>query len=275
MINTRKRISKKLAILFFSLSILAANCVVIILFVVNQPHKDVAIASSNNNIEESSQNKENAEIAADKNVIETAKNSSAAKITKNTDFSKWNNSCAPLLVVINKDNPIPQNYKMDIVDYDNVKINSIVKNDLESMIAAATLDGVNLRPVSGYRSVERQITLFNNQVGYCKQQGCKIENAEVMAATVVAKPGTSEHHTGLAIDFNDVCEDFCTTPEYSWLIKNAAEYGFILRYPKDKTEITNVIYEPWHFRYVGKEYAKKIEKTGLCYEEYISLNTQN
>ena len=90
-----------------------------------------------------------------------------------------------------------------------------------------------------------------------------------MAATVVARPGTSEHHTGLAIDFNGVKDDFYKTKEYSWLMSNAANYGFILRYPQNKTDVTNVIYEPWHFRYVGKVHAQKVVQSGLCLEEYI------
>ena len=111
--------------------------------------------------------------------------------------------------------------------------------------------------------------LKNNQVSKNKKQGYKSGDAEIKAATVVARPKTSEHHTGLAIDFNGVKDDFYKTKEYTWLIKNAADYGFILRYPKNKTDVTNVVYEPWHFRYVGKEHAKKIVESGLCYEEYI------
>lgn len=204
-----------------------------------------------------------------KNNKDTKDNSVTKKSDKGTNFEKWNNSCSKTLVVINKDNPVPSTYTPSIVDYKGIKVNEIIKDDLDKMISAAAKEGLELYPSSGYRSVERQTTLFNNQVSKWKNKGYSLSEAEKAAATVVAKPGTSEHHTGLAIDFNGVRDDFYKTKEYSWLIKNAANYGFILRYPKNKTDITNVIYEPWHFRYVGKNYAQKIAKSGLCYEEYI------
>lgn len=124
------------------------------------------------------------------------------------DFFAWNNSCDPILVVINKDNPISANYKIDIIDYKNVKINSVVKEDLNNMISAAQKVGLNIYPSSGYRSVERQTRLFNNKVLRCKKQGyTNTVDAEIKAATEVARPWTSEHHSGLAIDFNDVRDD--------------------------------------------------------------------
>lgn len=212
-------------------------------------------------------------ISASKNTIgdnSVVQKIPSEKTSKNyIDFSGWNSSCNPALVVVNKYNPIPTNYNSKIIDYKDVKINSIIKNDLDNMINDAAKLGLKIYPSSGYRSVERQTMLFNKQVSKCKKQGYKSETAESVAATVVARPRTSEHHTGLAIDFNEIRDDFYKTKEYNWLIKNAAEYGFILRYPKDKIDITNVIYEPWHFRYVGKEFAKEIIRTGLCYEEYI------
>lgn len=199
----------------------------------------------------------------------TSKTSYINYSKKGTDFSEWNNKCDPSLVVVNKDNSIPKSYSTQLINYEEKQINKIIKNDLSDMIKNASKDGINLYVSSGYRSFERQTTLFNNQVAKCKKQYDKSINPETMAATVVAKPGTSEHHTGLAIDFNGVRDDFYKTPEYSWLIKNGPDYGFILRYDKNKQNITNVIYEPWHFRYVGKEHAKKISQSGLCLEEYI------
>ncbi len=194
---------------------------------------------------------------------------------KGFDFSEWNRTCEPFLVVVNKDNFIPKNYDPQLVNYEEKQINKIIENDLTSMIQHARKDGVNLYISSGYRSSERQTVLFNNQVAKCKKLYYKDVNPEIIAATVVAKPGTSEHHTGLAIDFNGVNDDFYKTPEYSWLIKNGPNYGFILRYDKNKQNITNVIYEPWHFRYVGKEHAKKISQSGLCLEEYIESLIKN
>lgn len=92
--------------------------------------------------------------------------------------------------------------------------------------------------------------------------------AEAVAANSIARPGSSEHSTGLAIDFNGVSEEFDTTPEYRWLMKHAADYGFILRYAEEKESITGIRFEPWHFRYVGSEHAREINRLGLCLEEY-------
>lgn len=136
------------------------------------------------------------------------------------DFSAWNNSCDPILVVINKDNPISANYKLDIMDYKNVKINSVVQEDLNNMISAAKKVGLNIYISSGYRSIERQTRLFNNKVLRCKKQGfTDTIEAEIKAATEVARPGTSEHHSGLAIDVNGVQNAFRETEEYFWLKK--------------------------------------------------------
>ena len=100
------------------------------------------------------------------------------------------------------------------------------------------------------------------------------EQARSEAATVVAVPGTSEHHLGLALDIVDAGYPFLTeeqeeTPVQKWLIENSWKYGFILRYPSGKSDITGIIYEPWHYRYVGREVAAEVYASGLCFEEYL------
>ena len=102
--------------------------------------------------------------------------------------------------------------------------------------------------------------------------GCSEEEALKGAATEVARPGTSEHNLGLAVDFNSVEQNFENTEAFNWLNKHCTEYGFILRYSASTQDITGVIYEPWHYRYVGKENAKKIMKSGLTLEEYVKAN---
>lgn len=139
---------------------------------------------------------------------------------------------------------------------------------LEKMFAAAKKQNIELYAVSGYRSYERQDELFQaeiNRVG------------EEKAVQAVAVPGTSEHQTGLAIDISgksvnlELTEKFGTTPEGKWLAKNAHKFGFILRYPKDKVDITGYQYEPWHFRYVGIKAAKVIYEKKLTLEEYFNI----
>lgn len=119
-----------------------------------------------------------------------------------------------------------------------------------------------------------QITLYNRQVSQWLNRGYSQAEAEAKAATVVARPGTSEHHVGLAADvlgsgYASLEESFENTPAFAWLKAHCAEYGFILRYPKEKEDITGVIYEPWHYRYVGVEAATEIMRRGITLEEYL------
>lgn len=134
----------------------------------------------------------------------------------------------------------------------------------------------DLQPVicSDYRSQETQQRLFNNQHNRLIAQGYSEENARTEAGKVVAVPGTSEHQLGLAVDIVDIenqilDEDQEKTAVQKWLMENSWRYGFILRYPNDKSNITGIIYEPWHYRYVGKEAAKEIYDLDVCLEEYL------
>ncbi len=146
---------------------------------------------------------------------------------------------------------------------------------LSEMIAAAKKAGItDLVDLSTYRTFQTQEKNFNKQVDKYKKQGYSQEEAERIANTIVKRPGYSEHHTGLAADMGGsgdytITMSFESTPAFDWLIEHCAEYGFILRFPKDKEEITGVTYEPWHYRYVGKEHAKIIMDRGLCLEEYL------
>ena len=189
---------------------------------------------------------------------------------KVTDFSDWNKSCDLNLLVINKNNAISDSYKFSLVDFNGKPINSEIMSPLESMINDAKKDNINIYVSSGYRSVKRQTVLYNRKVSYFLKKGFSKAQAEIEAAKVVAKPKTSEHHTGLAIDFNSIKDSFCKTKEYDWLLKNSYKYGFILRYSKNKSAVTNITFEPWHFRYVGLEHAKYIMENGICLEEYIA-----
>ncbi len=206
---------------------------------------------------------------SDNNISDNNK-AGQSKNAKMFDFSAWNRSCHPTLVVVNKDNPIPEDYPLSLESYNGKQINAALKNDLDAMINTAAKDGVKIFIYSGYRTIEEQTRYFKSQTSMYKKQGYSEQDAQAKAAMSVARPRTSEHNTGLAIDFNCVRDDFFKTNEYAWLIKNAVEYGFILRYAKDKVDKTGVIYEPWHFRYVGKEHAPKIMASGLCLEEYIA-----
>lgn len=138
--------------------------------------------------------------------------------------------------------------------------------------------------ISGYRSYDYQQKVFDRKVSKLIKDGLGKEEAIKNAKTIVALPGTSEHQTGLAIDVTSsklakeedpLIEEFAKTAHGKWLGLNAYQYGFILRYPKDKVDQTQITYEPWHYRYVGIVHATAIKELGRCLEEYISYLNQN
>lgn len=181
-----------------------------------------------------------------------------------------------LLSVINADNPLPDDYDSQIREHlveidpkyrnnDNVtQIHKSVYPYITAMVANAQKDGVNLRVWSPFRSHSIQATLFQNQVD--KQGG-----DEAKAASIVARPGTSEHNTGFCADFNKADDWFESQPMFTWMCENAEDYGFILRYPKDKISETGVIYESWHWRFVGINAAKEINRLGVTLEKYVEM----
>ncbi len=184
------------------------------------------------------------------------------------------------LLLVNNENPLPEDYAygegMTTIEfkYHNGQLDQIdakVWPYMKAMIEAAWADGVELYVWSPYRSYDTQNMLFTNQVNRCLTDGVTREQAEIQAATVVARPGTSEHHTGLAADFNMASDRFETTEMYRWMCDNAEDYGFILRYPEDKTDITGVIYESWHWRFVGINTAKEMNQLGVTLEEYLLM----
>lgn len=145
----------------------------------------------------------------------------------------------------------------------------------KKMIADAASENVQIITVSAYRDYDYQHNLFNNKIhNLQKEEGYSVDKARTEAATVVAAPGTSEHQLGLALDLADanhvvLDESQENTAAYQWLKDHCQEYGFIVRYPNGKTDITGIIYEPWHFRYVGEEAAKIIMEENITLEEYI------
>lgn len=147
-----------------------------------------------------------------------------------------------------------------------------VVDALSDMLEAGSEYG--LWVCSGYRSYDTQTTLYEREVAEWESYGYSYEEALDLAATVVARPGTSEHHTGLAVDLLhsecwDLVEEWEDSEAFDWMVNNCYKYGFILRYPKEKQDITGVIYEPWHYRYVGVEAATYIMQNGITLEEYL------
>ena len=173
------------------------------------------------------------------------------------------------LVLVNAEHKMPDSFVPDLADYDSIQMDRQALEAYREMLEAAQEDGVNLWISSAYRSVELQAELFEREVEQNQEAGMPPEEAEAAAGLLVQRPGYSEHATGLAIDFNGVTTDFEDDEAYQWLLENAGTYGFVLRYPLDKVELTGIDYEPWHFRYVGPEYAEEMNRLGYCLEEYV------
>lgn len=178
-------------------------------------------------------------------------------------------------------NYIPENLIVIPSDYrkeEEIKLCNTAEKALEAMMLDARTAGVtDLYVTSAYRSYQYQQWLFENYVKKEMEKGVSREEAEEIVLEYSAKQGTSEHQTGLCIDFTTrsiggiVEEIFETTEAYTWLSENCWKYGFILRYPKDKTDTTKYNYEPWHYRFVGLDTAALIYQTGLCFEEYLEI----
>ena len=212
----------------------------------------------------------NGEINQSRNGGNEAKMS--AKDVLSYNFSSWNASVPIELRVINKNNPISEDCVPQVEDFGNKKVNKIISEPLKNMINDAKKEGLHIFVLSGYRSIERQKDLFNNQVKSEKVKGLSDEKAEEKASEVVAKPGQSEHNEGISVDFNCVDCSFENTGEYCWLKKNAQNYGFIERYTGENENETGVIAESWHWRYVGIDFAKEIKKSGKTLERFIIEN---
>ena len=165
---------------------------------------------------------------------------------------------------------MPDDYSPTVVSVGgNYKLESKAAAAWQDMQAAASRDGVSLWIISAYRTLERQTELYQEKVEEYKNLGYNEGDAKIEAGKWVAVPGTSEHCLGYAADLCSLEENFENSDQFAWLQKHCAEYGFILRYPKDKVDITKISYEPWHYRYVGSKHAQMIMSQGLCLEEYL------
>lgn len=175
------------------------------------------------------------------------------------------------LTLANYENILPEDFEVEVTNIDETRqFDARAIDDLKDMMNAMGKDGIsNVWIQSAYRSVERQKELYDESVKKYLNQGKTQEEAEKLTDEYINKPGSSDHNLGLAVDFNYVDNKFEDLAGFKWLKENAEDYGFILRYPKDKEDITKISYESWHWRYVGQEHAKKMNELNMCLEEYI------
>lgn len=189
--------------------------------------------------------------------------SSAERKTVSMSGSNW------YVVVVDKNRQMPADYvpETEYIADSECSLDARIAKYYDAMYNAALEDGIELTPYSGYRSYETQEYNYNSLVQDYMSGGLTQEEAEAEAATEILPPGCSEHNLGLAIDIVSTDYDFIYSDEYAWLSEHAHEYGFIERYTEEKQDITGIIPEPWHWRFVGK-YAADIKESGLCLEEY-------
>ena len=200
----------------------------------------------------------------------SAKNEGPAEVVETAEEQDWR------LLLVNPWNELPEDLEPELEKLPNgLQVDARIFDDLTAMLDDCQKAG--LRPVvcSAYRTEQTQTRLHNNKIARLRAAGYSEEAAVREAGRWVAVPGTSEHQTGLAVDL--VSASYQTlnkkqeqTKEQKWLLEDCWEYGFILRYPADKSSITGIGYEPWHYRYVGKETALAIRDSGLCLEEYLA-----
>ena len=182
------------------------------------------------------------------------------------------------LLLVNGWNPLPEDYDYEghlitipqkYIKGSLTQIDKEVWPYLKAMLDDAIDEGIDIGVWSPYRSYATQKWLFEKQVQKQINNGVPENEAEDKAATIVARPGTSEHNTGLALDINCADHSFKNTKAYEWLKQNAEDYGFVMRYAEEKQEKTGVIYESWHWRFVGIEAAHEMNDLGMCLEEYV------
>lgn len=184
------------------------------------------------------------------------------------------------VILVNPWNFTPEDYDPEIVLINDwQKSSSVCRDALVEMLEDCKKAGLTPYIASAYRTHGDQIWLHNNKIQRLIAEGYSEAEAKVLAGTVVAVPGTSEHELGLAFDlvdnsYRNLDEAQENTAVQKWLMENSWKYGFILRYPNDKSEITGIIYEPWHYRYLGKTIAKEVYESGLCLEEYLDSLTE-
>lgn len=204
-------------------------------------------------------------------------------ILEDTDESKTSvmaSGTAKNILLVNKDHPLENTYRpklQKISDY-GVEVDSSIYGPLTEMLAAGEKEGLTFWIASGYRSMERQRELLDEDIEELMRRGYSVSEAYEEVVKETMPVGCSEHATGLAADI--VAKDYqildakqADTDEIKWLQKNCSQYGFILRYPEGKEDITKVSYESWHFRYVGVDAAEQIMSQGITLEEYLEART--
>ena len=247
--NKKKKLNKKKIVLFIA--------IIVIIFLLI-----VKIAKHEKTVETFTE-----EETMESNLTNTLDGNQIQEQTEETkkEITDWR------LTLANYENLLPEDFTVEVANIDSTRqFDARAIGDLNDMLNAMKKDGItNIWVQSAYRSVARQKELYDNSIQKYLSEGKTQEEAERLTNEYINKPGSSDHNLGLAVDFNYVDNKFGKLAGFKWLQENAEDYGFVLRYPKDKEDITKIAYESWHWRYVGKEHAKKMNELNMCLEEYI------
>lgn len=270
------------AVKIIVLAVIAVAVAAVILFVVfNGDNGGVTEPGSTVSSSTSEQTTESTDVSTSEQTTESTTETETKPTTqapKTTTEPASNGKFIDIDTLINYENPLPDDWEIDLVDLINGhRVDSRVYDSLQKMLEDCKAQGYNPLICSSFRTHEKQTTLFNNKVQQYLDKGYSEEQAKIEAAKWVAVPGTSEHQTGLALDIvsvenQNLDNSQLKSPCQQWLMEHCYDYGFILRYPEDKTDITKIDFEPWHYRYVGVEAAKEIQEKGICLEEYAELH---
>ena len=189
------------------------------------------------------------------------------RIPSSADYGETADDGTPwYLLLVNSTHPLPDDWEAPaLIEMPGGEtVDARIYEPLSQMLADAADEGLEPFVASGFRTRAEQQGFMDDKISEYRSQGYGESEARALAEDWVALPGTSEHELGLAADINGASYDL-----YIWLQQNSWRYGFIQRYPEDKTDITGISHEPWHYRYVGKDAAKEIYESGLCLEEYL------
>ncbi len=248
-----------------SIGILAALIVILILLIALAVH----IFSGNGRKAKKAQTTPAEESMMDASGEETGEDASALETeVERVEFVQSNDW---RLILVNRENPVPENYTIETTKLrNNQLVDTRIYPDLQSMFD--DMRKAKMKPLitSSYRTREQQQKMMDDKIAEFKAQGKGEEEAAQLAEEWVAIPGTSEHELGIAIDITSEKDDAdAKQAVWDWLKENSYKYGFIQRYPEDKIDITGIANEPWHYRYVGKDSAKRIHEQGVTLEEYL------
>ncbi len=255
----KKRYNKKKQLNKRKIAIVILIIIIVITLIVKKSKNKTTVETTTNQVEQTTSEQE------ENKVEEEQVNEQAQEQQPEKEITDWR------LTLANYENLLPENFTVKVENIDKTRqFDARAIGELNDMMNKMKKDGItNIWVQSAYRSVARQKELYDASVKKYLQEGKTQEEAETLTNEYINKPGSSDHNLGLAVDFNKVDNGFEKLDGFKWLQKNAENYGFILRYPKDKEDITKISYESWHWRYVGVENAKKMNELNMCLEEYI------